>query len=118
MDKNRLETFRALLLEKLQDLHSAVQEKRLEQMQGFEENEADLYDLSAQSYSKEQLYLLCEREQLLAAEVKVALRKIDDRTFGFCEECGEIINEKRLTALPWVRSCIRCQTEMEDGRAA
>jgi DnaK suppressor protein len=38
-----------------------------------------------------------------------ALRRIADGTYGTCVECEEPISEKRLTALPWARFCIKCQ---------
>jgi DnaK suppressor protein len=50
--------------------------------------------------------------------VKEALSKLNRNSYGFCEECEEAINEKRLQALPWVRLCIRCQNRKEGEIAA
>jgi len=41
-------------------------------------------------------------------EVEHALTKLDDGTFGVCEECGKPINPARLEAMPAARCCIDC----------
>jgi DnaK suppressor protein len=50
-------------------------------------------------------------------EVEEALRRIDDGTYGVCEACDEVIPKARLEALPFVKNCVRCQSEMEKGKA-
>ncbi len=47
-------------------------------------------------------------------QVKLALKKIQNKTYGECEECGAKIDLKRLLALPYANVCIDCKTEMED----
>lgn len=44
------------------------------------------------------------------AQVVVALRRVEDGTYGFCEDCGEPIDERRLRALPATAFCTACQT--------
>jgi RNA polymerase-binding protein DksA len=41
-------------------------------------------------------------------EIRAALKRIDDGTYGICARCGEKINEKRLDALPYATECIQC----------
>jgi len=50
-----------------------------------------------------------DRESTLLREVKAALRRIHDRSFGICVDCEWTINPKRLTAVPWASRCIQCQ---------
>lgn len=118
MKKNKQEVFRTILVNKLRELHSAIEEKRAEGINDFEEAEPDVYDLCVQSYSKEQIYSLCERDRQLLGMVKDALLKLKQDSYGLCEECEETINEKRLEALPWVRLCINCQSKKEEEIAA
>jgi DnaK suppressor protein len=118
MKKNRQEVFRSILTNKLRELYSAIEEKRADGIKDFEEAEPDVYDLCVQSYSKEQVYSLCERDRELLNMVQDALLKIRENSYGFCEECKETINEKRLEALPWVRFCINCQNKKEEEIAA
>lgn len=55
-----------------------------------------------------------ERESLF--EIDDALRRIEEHTYGVCEECGELIGESRLRALPFVRMCVGCQSAKEKGK--
>jgi len=41
-------------------------------------------------------------------QIKTALAKIEDGTYGVCDGCGEDIPEKRLEALPYASRCIKC----------
>ena len=47
-------------------------------------------------------------------QIDGALRSIDAGTYGYCERCGNMINPKRLFALPSAKTCIRCQSEAEN----
>jgi DnaK suppressor protein len=46
-------------------------------------------------------------------KIEKALRKIEDGTFGTCEECEEEINVKRLEARPETTLCIQCKENQE-----
>ena len=48
-----------------------------------------------------------DRLQLTEAEVRRALDKLDEGTYGACDICGEAIPEGRLEALPWAVLCVR-----------
>ena len=52
-----------------------------------------------------------EHESVVA--IDKALRRIQDRTYGVCEECDGLIEYPRLKAVPFVRLCIACQSEEE-----
>ena len=56
-----------------------------------------------------------DRESGLLRQVKLALTRIDDGSYGTCLHCDEEINPKRLAAVPWAPLCISCQ-EMHDRR--
>ena len=55
-----------------------------------------------------------DREFNLLRDARAALRRIQEGTFGTCQECDEDIHPKRLAAVPWATFCIRCQ-EAADG---
>jgi DnaK suppressor protein len=46
-------------------------------------------------------------------KIERALLKIDEGTFGICEECEEPISIKRLEARPETTLCIRCKEDQE-----
>jgi DnaK suppressor protein len=54
-----------------------------------------------------------DRESQLLRNVRGALRRIDEGTYGVCAHCEEDISPKRLNAVPWAAFCIACQ-EMAD----
>lgn len=56
-----------------------------------------------------------DRETNLLRNVRGALARINDGSFGVCLHCEEDINPKRLNAVPWAPYCITCQ-EMADRR--
>lgn len=58
-----------------------------------------------------------DRESTLLRNVKAALRRIHDGSFGTCMECESEISPKRLAAVPWAQRCILCQEIADrDGR--
>ena len=62
-----------------------------------------------------------DRESNLLREVKAALRRIHDGSFGTCIECDSAISPKRLAAVPWAPRCIQCQDAADretDGRVS
>ena len=50
-----------------------------------------------------------DRESNLLRNVRAALHRIDEGTFGICLHCEEDISPKRLNAVPWAAYCIACQ---------
>ena len=58
-----------------------------------------------------------DRESILLRDVKAALRRIHDGSFGACIECEWAISPKRLAAVPWASRCIECQDAADrDGQ--
>jgi DnaK suppressor protein len=50
-----------------------------------------------------------DRESNLLREVRLALARVADDSYGICLHCEEEIKPKRLDAVPWTKYCIRCQ---------
>ena len=57
-----------------------------------------------------------DRESSLLRQVKAALRRIHDGSFGVCIECESAISPKRLAAVPWASRCIQCQDAADRDR--
>ncbi len=55
-----------------------------------------------------------DRERKLINKIKKTLAKIEDGSFGICEECDEPIEFKRLEARPVTSHCIECKTSEEE----
>jgi DnaK suppressor protein len=54
-----------------------------------------------------------DREFNQLRDARAALRRIQEGTFGACQECDEDIHPKRLAAVPWATCCIRCQEAVD-----
>jgi DnaK suppressor protein len=58
---------------------------------------------------------LSNREAFVLKKIDGALKRIEDGTYGDCEECGERIDPRRLKARLFVTLCISCKEEQERG---
>ena len=50
-----------------------------------------------------------DRDSIALRNVKGALARVADGTYGVCLHCDEDIKPKRLDAVPWTKYCIKCQ---------
>ena len=57
---------------------------------------------------------LHERERHLIQKIEAALAKMSSGTYGYCEECEEPLNLKRLNARAVASLCIACKEDQED----
>ena len=74
---------------------------------------ADIVD-QASSYTEKNVELRAINRQIkLISKIDSALKKINDGTYGFCEETGEPIGLKRLMARPVATLCITAQEKHE-----
>lgn len=55
-----------------------------------------------------------DRDSHLLRQVKAAVRRIHEGSFGTCADCETAISSRRLAAVPWAQRCIACQ-EQADG---
>ncbi len=68
----------------------------------------------AQTYLNQNLsFGLRERELNKLREIEVALSRIEDGSYGVCEEFEEPISKKRLQKIPWTRLCIEAAEQLE-----
>ena len=82
-----------------------------------EENSSkpDLTDRAAEEIERSIELRSRDRERKLINKIDVALRKIDDGSYGYCEETGEPIGIKRLEARPVATLCLEAQ-EMHEKK--
>ena len=59
-----------------------------------------------------------DRDSTLLRQVKAALARMDDGSFGECLDCELPISPKRLAAVPWAQRCIQCQEKADREGAA
>jgi DnaK suppressor protein len=68
-----------------------------------------LADIATYTYDRELDSTLEGAEAEHLRHIDAALRRIEDGTFGTCENCGTSIPRERLEAMPWVTLCIDCK---------
>jgi RNA polymerase-binding transcription factor DksA len=75
-------------------------------------------DLGTDNFERENTLNLLANEEQLLAEIDAALARIDQGTFGRCEECqGEILPKARLKELPFTRYCVECARKLDQERS-
>ncbi len=72
-------------------------------------------DLGTDNFEQEFTLGLIKNEEEALNEIGNALDRIDQGTFGRCEECHKEIPRARLQALPYTRYCIECARKLEQG---
>ncbi len=77
------------------------------------DDRADEVDQASSDSEQAMRMRLRNREMLYVKKVDEALRRIEDGTFGECEECGEDIEFRRLEARPTATHCVYCKEEQE-----
>ena len=99
MEKEQFDFFRKLLNERLENLINEAG-KTMANMMGEEENFPDLTDRASLETDRSFLLNIRQRERNLIRKIREALDRIENGTYGYCDECGEEINEQRLKARP------------------
>jgi RNA polymerase-binding transcription factor DksA len=70
-------------------------------------------DVATDTYDREFSLGLASSEQEALYEIEDALKRIEDGSFGLCEDCHRIITKIRLKAVPYARLCLKCQEAKE-----
>ena len=70
-------------------------------------------DVATDAYDREFSLGLASNEQKSLYELDDALKRIEEGTFGICEECKSIMTKTRLKAVPYARLCVKCQGRRE-----
>jgi len=112
MNKTTMKRYRTLLTQQLTTLldHN---EGTVEQLELETKAHADPNDrASAESGSSFDLRLR-DRDRTRSTKIREALQRIDEGTFGICEDCGQRIDDRRLSARPVTSQCIECKEDQE-----
>lgn len=111
MQTTVLEGYRAALAAKVAELSQTLRNRRLIAI----ENTPEACERIVLEAQREFAVVTLDRHSQLLREVKAALARIDDGSYGICESCEEEIKPRRLDAVPWARYCIECQEGIDRG---
>jgi DnaK suppressor protein len=113
LTKKELQKFRELLDEKRRAVVDRARQTLTENMTLDPSDLPDEMDLASAEYTQSFEFRLRGRDKFLLSKLDLAIKKIDDGTFGACEMCEETIGKKRLEARPETSLCIRCKEDQE-----
>ena len=77
---------------------------------------SDVSDMATDNYDRELNIGLASNEQQILNDIDVALKRIEDGTYGICEIYGTPIPSKRLLAMPYTRLSVKAQEEEEKNK--
>lgn len=112
MNERQREYFRKKLLAWKEEILRASRET-LQNLQDENQNHPDLADRASSETDRAIELRARDRQRKLIAKIDAALKRIDDGTYGYCEETGEPISLKRLDARPIATLSIEAQERHE-----
>lgn len=70
-------------------------------------------DVATDNYDREFSLGIASNEREMLYELDDAMKRIEEGTFGVCEDCKSPITKTRLRAIPYARLCLNCQQKRE-----
>jgi DnaK suppressor protein len=113
MDKKKLDQFKALLLKHRQQILNGGLLNNSEDLHISEEDLSDETDLATSMINQQISCSIRDREIFKLRRIDQALERVQDRTYGHCQECDDEIGMKRLENQPWSELCIVHAEEKE-----
>lgn len=101
------------LLKLREELLQEIAENLKMEIGHLQEAIADMYDLADDERERQFSILLRDREREKLEQIDEALERLEEGTYGICEECGSKISEGRLNVVPFARYCVACKSRIE-----
>jgi DnaK suppressor protein len=95
----------------LRDDHPGSLDEEVEEVGATSDNH--LGETATATLNREIDYTLGENSEQVLSEIDVALKRIEEGTYGICANCGREIPTERLEAYPWASLCIDCKRQAE-----
>jgi len=111
--KDDLKAFQRELLttrERITDQSGAMKSAALQRT-----DEVNLEEEGTDAFMRLQTLEQVGTQQGIVIKINEALNAISKGTYGVCDSCNELITKARLNVLPFARTCIKCQAEMEQA---
>ncbi len=117
LSATELEKYRDLLLAARRKIVSSVSQMEDEALRATDQDFSvdHMADYGTDNYDQELTLGLLEGEGKKLRQIDLALARIREGTYGFCEGCEKPIRKVRMKALPFASMCIECQRRQEEG---
>ena len=113
MNKKKLQHFKKILTEQLETLHDKSSQTRVTALAESEQI-SDFTDQATLESDIDMNIHIKERDSKLIIKIKDALVRIENGSYGICDQCGEEISEARMEARPVTTVCIDCKRAQEN----
>lgn len=114
--KTDLARFKKIIMEKRDEILEELETLRgriMDTMTGEYQVENSAYSLHMEqgtdTMEREKTFLFASREGKFLNYLDDALKRIDQGTYGFCTDCGKLIDKERLEAVPHAQQCVECK---------
>lgn len=113
MEQKDLDYFRGLLQEMLDEAQQKG-DATLDEMTDSSEVFADPADRATAESDRAFTLRIRDRERKLIKKIRSAINRMEEGTYGACDDCGEEIGVPRLKARPVTKLCIHCKSKQEE----
>ena len=76
---------------------------------------SDMADVGTENFDQQLTLSLIGNGKDALEQIQAALERIEDGSYGLCEECGTKIPKARLEAIPYAALCVRCASHLPDA---
>ncbi len=112
--KDRLLALRARMTGDVNQLRENSLRKSLAEANGnLQSMPIHMADIGSDNYEQEFSLSLMENEGAALDKIQASLDRINEGTYGACEECGSKIPKTRLNAIPYATLCVKCASQQE-----
>lgn len=108
MNTKDLKHYEHILKEKRREILESKKKAALKEENQYD-RKGDFVDQSERNVNAMINIKIQETEYKLLKAIDNALIRIENKTFGTCQECGKPIAKARLESVPWTRLCIKCK---------
>ena len=112
--KDRLLALRARLRGDVDQMADAALKKSRSEANGdLSSMPIHMADIGSDNFEQEFTLSLMANDEGTLGHIESSLERIEDGTYGQCEECGVKIPKARLNAIPYAAFCVKCAEQME-----
>lgn len=108
-----MKSIKDMLLKMREDLVKEIARRSKAPAGGTAPDIGDILDSVSEERTRELEMILTDREKKKLKQIDDALDRIEEDTYGLCEECGVKIPKPRLKVMPFARFCVDCQEKSE-----
>ena len=108
-----MKPMREMLLKMREELVREIARRSRETAVSGVSDIGDILDSVSEERTRELDMILTDREKQKLKQIDDALDRIEENTYGLCEECGVKIPRARLKVVPFAKYCVECKEAIE-----